>query len=189
MKLSGNAGSNPPSDWLEGFVIVGEIQKPHGVKGEAKVRPETHDLDRYQDLAEIWLGNPKTGEIIEAFVESARPQGEGWLLKFEDINTPEQLREYQFWVVLIDEEDRLELEEGQYYLSDLAGLKVLDSTGAERGKVIEVHDYPSVNVFELKIKGKTVMAPWVEGCIGDIDLENGTVQVDFEFLKDTYDFL
>ena len=80
------------------------------------------------------------------------------------------------------------MPEGEFYFSDLAGLAVVDDAGAVLGRVVEVRDYPSVNVFDLELDRdgakKRVLAPWVADCVGKIDLAARTVVVHMDYLAD-----
>ena len=168
-------------DWLEGYTVIGIIQKPHGVRGEMKVRPETFDPSRFKKLTQIYLGNPKSEEIRLENLESSRFHGETLLVRLESISTPEEVKLLQFQLLLIKEEDRLPMEEGYYY-SDLEDLKVLDQNGEEKGKVLEVLEYPANEALVLKIKGKKILAPWIDDCVLEIDLDEEFVKIDFDFL-------
>jgi 16S rRNA processing protein RimM len=179
------------SHWLEGFCIIGEVLKPHGIRGEIKIRPETFDNRRLSKFKTITLANPNTETMQEYELIKKRLAGTNtWIIQIEGYNNPEDANALRNQFIVIPESERLKLPKGQFYFSDLDGLNAIDSTTQEKiGKVIQVHDYPSVAVFEIKIKGKKINAPWIEDCVGELDLEKNEVEIHLDFLRDTYDWL
>jgi 16S rRNA processing protein RimM len=173
-------------DWLEGYTIIGEIQKPHGVRGDIKVRSETDDPSRFGKVNKLFLANPRTKHIKEVHLESFRVSGETLFLRLEEFNAPEPIAEHRFNLFCILDEERAPLEEGQFYLSDLEGLPVLDQNDEEIGTVLEVIEYPANDVFEIQTKTKKILAPWVDDCIIDISLEDNFLKIDTDFLGDMY---
>ena len=88
--------------------------------------------------------------------------------------------------MVIPESERPELASGEFYFSDFVGLAAKNSQGNTIGSIEKVMDYPSTDVFHLKIRGKEILVPWIDDCVLDISLEQGFVQFDFAFLGDTY---
>jgi 16S rRNA processing protein RimM len=192
MNTSSKTNSKPSqSNWLEGFCIIGEVLKPHGVHGEIKIRPETFDNRRLSKFKSITLANPSKQTMQEYELIKKRLAGTNtWIIQIEGYTTPEAVNELRNHLIVIPDSERLKLPKGQFYFSDLDGLNAIDSETKQKiGKVTQVHDYPSVAVFEIKIKGKKINAPWIEDCIGDVNLEKNEVEVHLDFLRDTYDWL
>ena len=48
------------------YLLIGEVLKPQGVKGDVKVRPITCDIFRFEDLEEVFF--VKDGEYAPWFV-------------------------------------------------------------------------------------------------------------------------
>ena len=67
------------------YLLLGEIVRPQGIRGEVKVRHYTDDPERFYDLDVVFL---KRGEKYdEAGVEDARVQGDDVYLKLEGIDS------------------------------------------------------------------------------------------------------
>ncbi|MBQ4637996.1 MAG: 16S rRNA processing protein RimM [Clostridia bacterium] len=77
--------------------------------------------------------------------------------------------------VLRDDVD--ELPEGVYYLVDVIGCEVKDNEDNYIGKVQDILQYPSGDIYVVKGK-KEIMFPSVPDVFVDIDVENGIVIVD-----------
>lgn len=174
-------------DWLNDYSVVGSIQKPHGVRGEVKVKPEAQSLDRLQKGQSIFLANPKTKDIIPSTIDSIRVTGDSWIIKFDQIKTREQVPEFRFFIVLTPFEERPELEEGHFYYSDLEGLDIIDSSDQIIGQSIEVLEFPSVESISAKVHNKNILIPWIDECVLEIDLDEGFIRVDLEYMKSVYD--
>ncbi len=172
------------------YTAVGKLLKPFAVKGEIKVMPLTFDLNRHTHLQKVYIQSPqKETEVIELTIDSVRVKQDTWFIKFEEIDTPEEGKRYNSWAMLIPNEDRLPLEEGEFYLSDLEGFTMITDNGITLGPVIEVIEYPSVNSFHVKYNSEDIMAPWLDECVLNIDEEKKTITVSVEFLSATYEFL
>jgi 16S rRNA processing protein RimM len=102
------------------------------------VEPWTDSLDRFEELKDVTLVSPDESETREATIEAARTHTGRVLVKFVAIDNPEDLRPLQGWTIEIPEAQARPLEEGEYFLHDLVGLKLIDEEGRERGVVKEV---------------------------------------------------
>ncbi len=121
-------------------IAVGVIRKPHGVRGEASVEPWTDSMDRFAELETVTLVSPDEKKIREIRVESVRPHGERALMKFDGIDSPEEVQTLHNWTVEIPEADARALEEDEYFLHDLVGLTIVDAEGRTRGVVSDAYE-------------------------------------------------
>ena len=72
----------------------------------------------------------------------------------------------------------VQLEEGEYYIADLYGLKILDEEDNVIGELTEVYQTGANDVYEiLKTDGKTVLIPAIAQCVLDVNIEEGTMKV------------
>ena len=77
-----------------------------------------------------------------------------------------------YWNFYIDRDELDDLEENQYYFTDLIGLKVINQNNEELGEVIDVLDLPTSAVLEIKLlNGKKCMIPFVNEYIKDVTNE------------------
>ena len=119
------------------YLLIGEITRPQGVRGEMRVRPYTDDPMRFEDLDEVYV---KRGDKYEArgitFVRLnsddvviIRMDGVG------DANAVEALRGEKLYV---DREHAVELPEDADFIVDLIGCRVTDDEGNDYGKITDV---------------------------------------------------
>ncbi|XP_021685587.2 uncharacterized protein LOC110668570 isoform X2 [Hevea brasiliensis] len=179
-----------------GFVEVGYISSVHGLLGEICVKPSTDFPElRFSKPGRRWLRKSVSGkdmiEEVELVEGRGHPGRKRWILRFGGIDTVEQARQLVGSTLLVREEDRPELEEGEFYTRDLVGMRViLKETGDCVGTVVNVFDsgasdllqvmlYPSVDVLEgaersmqakTGLSGSLVWVPFVEAIVPDVDM-------------------
>jgi 16S rRNA processing protein RimM len=167
-----------PSD----YTLVGVLQKPYGLLGDMKVRPETFDFDRHTSLKRVFARN-HAGDITELDVRATRGDGQFWYLKFEGFRTPEALVDLCGQELLIDSADRLELPEGMVYFSELPGMRVLDERGVDAGEVVEVRETGAVEYMVIRTGKGELPVPWNDHFVKAIDKSARTVTMDLSELR------
>jgi 16S rRNA processing protein RimM len=83
-------------------------------------------------------------------------------------------------LVEVDRSSLPPLEEGEYYHSDLIGLRCVDKEGGEVGKVAAVENYGAGDLLEVEgPNGKRSLIPFKPGIA---DLKDDRIVLDPEFL-------
>lgn len=168
---------------MNDFITIGQLMRPHGVRGDIRCLPHTHDLNRHRQLKSVRL-QYADGSRKELQVEKSSRHGEIWHFKFVGFDSPEACQELVNAEIQIPLTERVPPPPGQFYFSDLEGLTAVDDAGQKIGTVLGVEELPSVNAFLLRINGKEVFAPWIDACVGAIDLDARTVQIHLDYLDD-----
>lgn len=159
-------------------IALGIIRKAHGVRGEASVEPWTDTIGRFDQLERVTLVSPDESSIREMTVEAAREHSGRVLVKFAEIGAPEELRELQGWTIEIPESEARPLEEGEYFLHDLVGLRLVDGDGGDRGVVISVSEGGGGALLTVKpASGKEFDVPFASAICTHIDLARKTITV------------
>jgi len=159
-------------------IALGIIRKAHGVHGEASVEPWTDTAGRFSDLDRVLLVSPDEQSTREAHVESAREHGGRVLVKFAEVTTPEDLRDLQNWTVEIPESEARPLEEGEYFIHDLVGLRLVDAEGRDRGVVRDAFEGGGGVLLTIEPpSGKTFDLPFAAEICTNIDLKTRTMTV------------
>lgn len=145
-------------------LLIGTVVKPHGIKGEIKVKPYTDNIDNLLKVKVIYIDD------TEYKVLSAR-QREGMLYLFisrvYSIDDAAQLRGKN---IFIDREQAAPLEQGEYYIIDILGSDVfVDSEYI--GKVVDIGSFGSADVYTVK-GDKTVRFPFLKRLVQEIDIKN-----------------
>ena len=156
------------------FLVIGEVAKPHGVRGEVRVLPHTDLPERFTWLETVYLGEENPQPVG---VEMARLHQNIVLLKlagYDDRDAAESLRGE---LLQVPETEAIPLEEGEYFLYQLEGLAVFSDEGEHLGELTQVLETGANNVFVVSGEKGDVLLPDIEDVILDIDFENGRITV------------
>ena len=164
------------------YLLLGEIVRPQGIRGEVKVRHYTDDPERFLDLETVYL---KRGEKYEAVnVLDARVQKDDVYLALEGIedrNEAEKLRGVQLWV---DRAHARELDEDEVFIADILGAKAYDTKGNEIGVLKDVLTPGGVDVFVFDTPRGTLMTPALKTVLLTLDADEGRIVLDENRLEE-----
>lgn len=158
------------------FIKMGEIGRPHGVRGELRVNWYGDSLDALSGSVLLQAGNqpPRTVTVSRARLHQglAVVTMEG----VDDRNAAEALRGQSVLVRAA----ALPPTDDDIYLHEILGLSVvLHSTGAQIGVLDHVHFHGEQEVWViLTPDGKEVYLPAVPEFVPDIDLDAEVIRVD-----------
>lgn len=159
-------------------IAVGIIRKAHGVRGEASIEPWTDSPERFDELESVTLVAPDDAATREVRVESVRPHGDRALMKFAGIGSPEEIQTLHNWTVEIPADQARELDEDEYFLHDLIGLKLIDAEGRERGVVTGTLEGGGGILLSVKrADGKSFELPFAADLCTEIDVPGGRMVV------------
>ena len=160
-------------------IAVGVIRKAHGIRGEVSVEPWTDSFERFEELSKVILVSPDESTTREATIESARAHGDRALLKFAGITTPKDVDALKEWTIEIPEEKARKRDTNEFFLHDLAGLRLVDKDGRDRGETIEAYEGGGGVLLNVRRSdGKTYEVPFAETICIDIDLTGKKIVVD-----------
>lgn len=157
---------------MKEFMTVGQITKPHGVRGEVKVVSFIDSLEDFRTLDKVYLD----GQMIK--ITSVKLQTDRAILKIEGIDTVEAAERYRNKYLMIKREDADELPEDSYYIADLIGCAVVDTEGNDLGKVFDVIETGSNDVYWVKGEGKKeVLIPALKDIVVEVDIMNSKITI------------
>ena len=152
-------------------LVVGLLKKPHGVKGDALIYPVTDEPETIfavgRKLAVLHRDGQATGR--EMVIERSRPYHRAWLLHFEGIETRDGLAELRERHLGIPVEDARPLEEGEFYVHELVGLRVATADGAAVGVVEEVVEAPQGWLLDVAGQERRHLIPFARGFVERVD--------------------
>ncbi len=162
------------------YLIIGEVLKPQGIRGEIKVRPETDDEQRFLELEDVYLdGEGKDKRHVQA----ARLREGFAYLHLEGTETVEDAEKLRGRLLYVDRAHAARLPEGRYFIADLQGLRVQDEDGAELGRLTEVYQAGGNDVYRVEGE-RSFLFPALKKVIADVDLEKETMTLRAERLKE-----
>ncbi|MGN1351095.1 MAG: ribosome maturation factor RimM [Anaerovoracaceae bacterium] len=153
-------------------IKVGKITAASGIRGEVRVYPYTDDPHRFDELAQLYVGE----DLMT--VERARYQKNLVILKLagiDDRNSAEALRNRY---LTIDRSQLRELAEDEYFVFDLIGLEAVDQEGRHIGTVSDVIQNTAQDLYEIRMDdGKKYLVPAVYEIVTDIDINSGIMKI------------
>ena len=161
------------------LLLVGRVGRPHGVRGEVKVFPETDDPNRLADVERLFVGeSPESArEIAVEGVRYQYPKGRTVVLvAFDGVETREGAEDLGGRQLYALDDDLPALEEGQAYLHDLVGLEVLvvddegGVVGEPVGTVRDFYDGAQLLFAIERPDGTEVLLPDVDEFVDRLDL-------------------
>ena len=161
---------------MEDFLKVGVITTTHGVRGEVKVYPTTDEPERFLELDHVLLDTGKEFRDLE--IKNVRFFKNLVILKFKGIDNINDIEKYKGHDLWIPREEGQELDEDEYYIADLLGLRVILDDGTEFGTLKNVMETGANDVYiiDTNTHGE-VLVPAIRECIQDIDLEKNTMTI------------
>jgi 16S rRNA processing protein RimM len=150
----------------EAWVPLAEIARPHGVRGEVRLKLYNADSDILLELDEV-LVRLAGGEEHEVSIDGARRADQAILLKLHSIDDRDRADELRGAVLSVRRSAFPPLEDGEFYVCDVEGASVVGPDGAEIGRVRELRSYPSVDalIVDAADGGKPWEIPLVEAFV------------------------
>ena len=162
-----------------GFIPVGKVVADHGLGGAVKFKYYNEDAENFYRYSSLITN--KNERQAELKLTEVRFSKGFFYLKFEGLNSPEQVSFLINQELFVREEDLPPLENDEYYDYQLIGLHVVNHSGELIGTVSQVI-HTGVNDI-IVVKGKEeILVPMVEGLISKIDLKNSLITIDEEAL-------
>ena len=148
-----------------GHTVVGKLNKAFGVKGHIKVVPQKAFVPDLQK-SDVWFIQRGT-DIIPYFVESIENDPH-FLIKFEDIDSPEAAKNITGCPILLRESDiTIQTERFENDLDKLIGFTVIDS-GKELGVIERIEEFPQQLMAFILLDDVEIMMPLIPEFIEDI---------------------
>jgi len=158
------------------YLEIGQIVNTQGLKGEVRIYPFTNDMKRFDDLKKIYvdIDNNK----IKLFIENIRYYKNLVIAKFKNIDDINLVEQYKGKYVFIDEEDKLDLPENTYYISDILHSKVIYNNEV-LGILVDIYNVQSNDVYVIKTNdNKQIVIPANKDIIQSIDINKKEIIID-----------
>jgi 16S rRNA processing protein RimM len=157
-------------------IAIGKVRTSTGVRGYFKVLSFSGESDHFKKLkgqtVEIRL-NGKTRFLV---IEDVRMNGMNLTIKASGIDNPEDAKKLSGWEFYVERDKAVKLDKGEYYLADLCRCSlVMDSEII--GKIKGVSSNGISDMLEVEVNEKTRLIPFMEIYVGNVDLENLTVEL------------
>lgn len=160
---------------MEQYLKVGVISSTHGIKGEVKVFPTTDSPERFKTLKNVILETGKQQIPLE--ISGVKFFKQFVIVKFKGIDNINDIEKYRGMELFVAREDAVELEEDEFYIADLIGMKVVTEDG-DLGILKDIMETGANDVYIIDTeKYGELLLPAIHDCILDVDVENGIMKV------------
>jgi len=160
------------------FVSVGKILNFHGIKGEAKVGCSRTQQDFFLSLDCVYL--KKDGNYTPLYIEKARPNKNIMIVKFEGIDSINEIIPLKGNLLFVDEAViRETLNEDEFLIDELVGLEVFDSQNGDKlGFVVGVSNNGASDLISIKTNSKKVcLIPFVKAIVPTVDIKSKRIEI------------
>lgn len=155
---------------MEKQLQVGVISSTHGVRGEVKVFPTTDDVTRFRQLKKVYLDTGR--EMLPLEIQNVKFFKQFAILKFKGIDNINDIEKYRGKSLMIDREDAVDLDEDEYFIADMIGMKVCTEDGSEFGTLKDVMETGANDVYIIdSLEHGEVLIPAIRKCILDVDMD------------------
>ena len=161
------------------WIVIGKIVAAQGLKGEVRVNPSTDFPERFEVAGQRWLRMPKQKPESVELERGRRVPGKNiYVVKFEHVTDRNQAETLRNAEVLVKAGDRPDLEEGEFHVSDLIGLTVLDANTKEKLGVVTDLYTAGQDLLEITDdKKKKHLVPFVNEIVPVVDLVEAQIEV------------
>jgi 16S rRNA processing protein RimM len=156
-------------------IVVGVIERPHGVRGEVVVGLRTDEPERRFAPGQVLRQEGGTRLFT---VRSVRDHSGRLLVRFAELvdRAGAEAVRGTLLVAAVDPDERPS-EPGEFYDRQLIGLRATTRDGAEVGRVASVLHLPAQDLLEIETAGGPRLVPFVAALVPDIDLEAGLLTI------------
>jgi 16S rRNA processing protein RimM len=160
------------------MVVMGRVSGLFGVRGWVKVYSYTEPRAGILDYSPWFIKRAGEWEMHE--VQGGHPQGKGVVAQLRDFADRDQAAQLLGCDIAVRRDQLPPLTGGEYYWSDLEGLKVENLDGVELGRISHLFETGANDV--IVVQGERVhLIPYTWGdAVRKVDLEKGLMIVDWD---------
>lgn len=162
------------SEEKQKFLVVGEVLKPFGYRGEVKIKVLSDYPNRLLKHKTVYIG-PQARAYP---VERARLHSPYIVMKFVGFDTDLSVAKLRGELIQIPEAEAAKLKKNQFYHHQIIGLNVVSEDGEPLGTLAEILETGANDVYIVRTaEGKEILLPAIKSVIKKIDLEAHTMTI------------
>ena len=160
---------------MQSYMMIGEVLKPQGVRGEAKLRSYAADADSFFDWTTLYLRDG--ADYLPIGARCVRVAPPFVYVQLDGCTRPEDVDALRGRPLFVPREMANPLAEDELYIADLVGLTAVDERGETIGRLTDVLQNGPVDVYVFKTDKGSLMAPALKAVFPSADLTAGTLRV------------
>jgi 16S rRNA processing protein RimM len=157
------------------LVLLGDIGRPQGLRGEVRVRSFTQDPSA---IGSYGILEDETGTPLFAF-DSLRSDAKGLVARIEGVETREAAEALTGTKLYVPRARLPASDEEEWYHAELIGLAAIDGADAPLGTVIAIHNFGAGDLVEIRPVGggSDMLVPFNRETVPEVDVEGGWLRV------------
>jgi 16S rRNA processing protein RimM len=153
---------------------VAQVLRSHGVRGEVRVEPCGGDWTRFKPGTRVEI---EDGSRVLTVRTSRQGPGNAVLLGFDEITSPNDADRLRTLYLCVDTDAARPLADGEWFVWQLVGLRVLDTSGTDVGVVDDVEAGVGNDVLVINDGNNEHRLPMAHDYVTSIDVAAGTLTV------------
>ena len=158
---------------------IGEIKAAYGIKGWVKVFSHTRPIEQIFTYSTWYVGDGENWQKME-LEDSRQRSNNGLVAKLKNITDRDSALSLAGKKIAIDKTKMAELEDGDYYWSQLLGLEVINLKSEKLGQVVEILETGANDVLVVKNEQTERLIPYAKSIVVKVRIEPGQILVDWE---------
>jgi 16S rRNA processing protein RimM len=154
-----------------GYMVVGRLRKPHGLKGDCTLFPLTDAPETiFAPGRQLWVvdmaGETVAGPLV---IERSRSYHREWLIKFAGVETRDGLDPLRAHFLGVPQSELGPLGEDEVYLHELDGFSVRLADDTPLGLVSAVYELPAGVMIEVQGPKREFLLPYKKEFVQQVD--------------------
>ena len=158
-------------------VVVAEVRRPHGLRGEVVLKLLSDTPHRFGKGRELQVVYPN-GERGDFVIESSRRQKDTVVVGFVGADNREDAESLRGARLEVSRESVPPSPEGSYYYFELLGCACHDEEEGDLGRVVEIVEDGGGLILKIEDGERQLMVPFVRAYLKRVDTTAGTIEVD-----------
>lgn len=150
------------------YLVIGEVLKPQGVRGEVKVRPITADPIRFSSLKGACL--EKDGVMVPVAMKCVRIEPNAVYLLVEGVKDRGQAEKLRGQLIYVDRANAISLPEDTEFICDLIGCRAIDDEGNDYGELVQVLQPGAGDVYVFQGPLGEVLVPALKRAVTQVNV-------------------
>ncbi|MEX0754266.1 MAG: ribosome maturation factor RimM [Actinomycetota bacterium] len=157
----------------EPTVVVGEVTKVHGLRGELLVKVYSEVPDRFAPGATVFCDDGR-----ELTIASTRSDRDRLLVSFEGVVDRASAVQLRGMTLVVPVSWLPELPDGRWWPHELRGCEIVTESGRSLGPITDVVENPANDLWiAVDLDGNETMVPALREVVLDVDLSARRVLV------------
>ena len=164
------------------YLMIGEVLRPQGVRGEAKIRPYSDRPEAFLEWKTLYL--EEGGQYTPVAARCSRVHDGFAYVTLDGCTNPNDVEQLRGRRLYIDRAHAAPLAEGEVYIADLIGCEAVDENGNVVGRVTDVLQHGPVDVYVFDTPKGEMLAPALKAVFPITDVAARRITVDSQRLME-----